>query len=158
MPIATNSEIIDISLEVKTAELAKKFSKILKKGDVIFLHGEIGVGKTTFIRHLINNLQKDNHLDLTEVTSPTFNLVNEYDVNSFKIKHYDLYRLTNSTETKNIGLFENYKELLTLIEWPEKIEKKIEKKIDLFFEYGKDLDKRFLSIKGLNNEKLNEIR
>ena len=57
MHIATNSEIIDISLEVKTAELAKNFSKIIKKGDVVFLHGEIGVGKTTFVRFLINHLQ-----------------------------------------------------------------------------------------------------
>jgi tRNA A37 threonylcarbamoyladenosine biosynthesis protein TsaE len=63
MHIATNSEIIDISLEVKTAELAKKFSKILKKGDIVFFHGEIGVGKTTFIRHLINCLQINNHLN-----------------------------------------------------------------------------------------------
>ena len=128
MPIATNSEKIDISLEVKTAELAKKFSQILKKGDVVFLHGEIGVGKTTFIRHLINNFQKKNKLNLTEVTSPTFNLVNEYDVGTLIIQHYDLYRLTSSSETKNIGLFENYKEMLTLIEWPEKIEKKNRKK------------------------------
>jgi tRNA threonylcarbamoyladenosine biosynthesis protein TsaE len=158
MLIATNSEIIDISLEVKTAELAKKFSQIIKKGDVIFFHGEIGVGKTTFIRHLINNLQKNNHLNLTEVTSPTFNLVNEYDVGDIVIQHYDLYRLTNSSEIKNIGLFENYKKILTLIEWPEKIERKFENKIDLFFEYGKDLDKRFLSIKGLNDERLNVIR
>jgi tRNA threonylcarbamoyladenosine biosynthesis protein TsaE len=158
MLIATNSEIIDITLEVKTAELAKNFSKIVKKGDVIFFHGEVGVGKTTFIKNLINNLQKKNHLSLTEVTSPTFNLVNEYDVGSFIIQHYDLYRLTNRVEIKNIGLFENYKEILTLVEWPEKIEKKIEKKIDLFFEYGENLNKRFLSIKGLNDEKLNAIQ
>jgi tRNA threonylcarbamoyl adenosine modification protein YjeE len=158
MPIATNSEIIDITLEVKTAELAKNFSKILHKDETIFFHGEIGVGKTTFIRHLINNLQKDNNLNLTEVTSPTFNLVNEYDVGSFIIKHYDLYRLTNSAEIKSIGLFENYKETLTLIEWPEKIEKNIENKIDLFFKYGENLNKRFLIIKGLNDDKLNEIR
>ena len=157
MPTAINSGIIDISLEVKTAELAKKFSKILKKGEVIFLHGEIGVGKTTFIRHLIHNIQKDNRLNLTEVTSPTFNLVNEYDVGSFIIQHYDLYRITNSDEIKSIGLFESYKEIVTLVEWPEKIEKKIEKKIDLFFEYGEDLNKRFLSIKGLNKERLNVI-
>ena len=94
MHIATNSEIIDISLEVKTAELAKNFSKILKKGDIVFFHGEIGVGKTTFIRHLVNYLQANNHLNPTEVTSPTFNLVNEYDVGIFIIQHYDLYRLT----------------------------------------------------------------
>ena len=157
MHIATNSEIIDISLEVKTAELAKNLSKILKKGDVVFFYGEIGVGKTTFIRHLINCLQINNHLNQTEVTSPTFNIVNEYDVGIFTIQHYDLYRLKNSDEAKNIGLFENQKEILTLIEWPEKIDNKIENKIDLFFEYREDMNKRFLSIKGLNNEKLDAI-
>jgi tRNA threonylcarbamoyladenosine biosynthesis protein TsaE len=115
MHIATNSEIIDISLEVKTAELAKKFSKVLKKNDIVFFHGEIGVGKTTFIKYLVNNLQIKNHLSPTEVTSPTFNLVNEYDVGVFIIQHYDLYRLTSSDETKNIGLLENQKETLTLI-------------------------------------------
>ena len=157
MLIATNSEIIDISLEVKTAELAKNFSKILKKGDIVFFHGEIGVGKTTFIRYLINCFQIKNYLNLTEVTSPTFNLVNEYDVGVFLIQHYDLYRLKSSHETKNIGLLENQKEILTLIEWPEKIDNKIENKIDLFFEYGKDMNKRFLTIKGMSNKTLNEI-
>ena len=157
MHIATNSEIIDISLEVKTAELAKKLSKIIKKGNTLLFHGEIGVGKTTFIRHLINNLQINNHLKQTEVTSPTFNLVNEYDVGVFTIQHYDLYRLTSSGETKNIGLLENQKENLTLIEWPEKIDNKIDNKIDLFFKYGEDMNKRFLSIKGLSIEKLNAI-
>jgi len=158
MHIATNSEIIDISLEVKTAKLAKKFSKIIKKGDIVFFHGEIGVGKTTFVRHIVNSLQVNNHLNATEVTSPTFNLVNEYDVGIFIIQHYDLYRLTSSDEAKNIGLLENQKEILTLVEWPEKINNKINNRIDLFFEYGKDMSKRFLSIKGLSGEKLNEIR
>jgi|TARA_B110000444_G_scaffold21499_1_gene17838 tRNA threonylcarbamoyladenosine biosynthesis protein TsaE len=158
MPIATNSEKIDISLEVKTVDLAKNFSNLLKRGDVVFFYGEIGVGKTTFIRHLINNLQKNNKLDLTEVTSPTFNLVNEYDVGSFIIQHFDLYRLTNASEIENIGLLENSKEIVTLIEWPEKIEKKIDNKIDLFFEYGKDLNKRYLSINGLGIIKINEIK
>ena len=157
MHIATNSEIIDITLEVKTAELAKKFSKILKKGDVVLFYGEIGVGKTTFIRYLVNCLQVNNGLNPTEITSPTFNLINEYDVGIFTIQHYDLYRLTRSDETKNIGLLENKKEILTLIEWPEKIDNKIDNKIELFFKYGEDMNKRFLSIKGLNNEKLNEI-
>ena len=157
MHIATNSEKIDISLEVKTAELAKKFSKILKKGDIVFFHGEIGVGKTTFIRYLVNHLQANNHLKQTEVTSPTFNLVNEYDVGIFVIQHYDLYRLKSSDETKNIGLLENQKEIITLIEWPEIINDKINNKIDLFFEYSEDMNKRSLSIKGLSKEKLNEI-
>ena len=158
MHIATSSGKIDITLEVKTAEIAKNFSKILKKGDVVFFHGEIGVGKTTFIRHLINSFQINNQLNLTEVTSPTFTLVNEYDVGIFIIEHYDLYRLINNDETKNIGLLENQKEILTLIEWPEKINNKINNKIDLFFEYGKDMSARFLSIKGLSNKKFNAIK
>ena len=158
MHIAINSETIDISLEVKTAELAKKFSKILNKNDTVFFHGEIGVGKTTFIRYLINSLQVNNHLNQTEVTSPTFNLVNEYDVGVFIIQHYDLYRLTSSEETKNIGLLENQKKIVTLIEWPEKIDNKIDNKIDLFFEYGEDMNKRFLSVKGLSNKKINAIK
>ena len=75
----------------------------------------------------------------------------------FVIQHYDLYRLTNSHETKNIGLLENQKEIISLIEWPEKIDNKIDNKIDLFFEYAEDMNKRYLTIKGLSNEKLNEI-
>ena len=153
MLIATNSEKIDISLEDKTSELAKKFSRTLHKGDVAYFHGEIGVGKTTFIRHLINNLQQLNKINLTEVTSPTFNLVNEYDVGNFIIQHYDLYRLTDYSEIKNIGLFENREEIVTLIEWPEKIKESIDNKIDLFFEYNDDLSKRCLTIKRVKNKK-----
>lgn len=151
MLIATNSEKIDISLEDKTSELAKSFSRTLQKGDVAYFHGEIGVGKTTFIRHLINNLQQLNKINLTEVTSPTFNLVNEYDVGNFIIQHYDLYRLTDYSEIKNIGLFENREEVVTLIEWPEKIKETIDSKIDLHFEYNDDLSKRYLTIKGVKN-------
>ena len=153
MLIATNSEKIDISLEDKTSELAKSFSRTLQKGDVAYFHGEIGVGKTTFIRHLINNLQQLNKINLTEVTSPTFNLVNEYDVGNFIIQHYDLYRLTDYSEIKNIGLFENKEEIVTLIEWPGKIKETIDNKIDLFFEYNDDLNKRYLTIKGAKNKR-----
>jgi len=153
MLIATNSEKIDISLEDNTSKLAKNFSRILNKGDIAYFHGEIGVGKTTFIRHLINNLQQLNKIDLTEVTSPTFNLVNEYNVGNFIIQHYDLYRLTDYSEIKNIGLFENREEIVTLVEWPEKIKKNIDSKIDLFFEYNDDLNKRYLTIKGVKNKK-----
>ena len=152
MLIATNSEKIDISLEDKTSELAKSFSRTLHKGDVVYFNGEIGVGKTTFIRHLINNLQQLNKINLTEVTSPTFNLVNEYDVGNFIIQHYDLYRLTDYSEIKNIGLFENREQVVTLIEWPEKIKETIDSKIDLHFEYNDDLSKRYLTIKGVKNK------
>jgi tRNA threonylcarbamoyladenosine biosynthesis protein TsaE len=158
MPIATNSEKIDISSEIKTAEIAKNFTNILEKGDVVFLYGEIGVGKTTFIKYLINSLQKKNNLQLTEVTSPTFNIVNEYDIGNLNIKHYDLFRVINSKELENIGLLKNYNEHITLIEWPEKVKTVIDDKICLFFEYGSDLKKRTIDVKGLNEEKINDIK
>ncbi len=127
MPIATKSSKHDISKESATAKISKKLSTTVKKGDVLFFYGEIGVGKTTFIRYLINNLQKKNQLKLTEVPSPTFNLLNEYEIKELLIQHYDLFRLKNINETKNIGLLENYNNVLTLVEWPEKIKKKTKK-------------------------------
>ena len=74
MPIAIRSDKINLSSEKKTEELASKFLRKIKPGDIVFVYGEMGVGKTTFIRYLINGLQKRNNLRITEVTSPTFNL------------------------------------------------------------------------------------
>ena len=150
MPIATNSDKIDLSSEKKTEELANKILKKLKVGDVIFLYGEIGVGKTTFIKYLINGFQKENKLKLTEVTSPTFNLLNEYQINQIKINHYDLFRLKSVEEIKKLGLFEDNRNLITLIEWPQIIKKKPKNLIELNFKYEDDHQKRSAQIKGLN--------
>ena len=150
MPIATNSDKIDLSSEKKTEELADKILKKLKVGDVVFLYGEIGVGKTTFIKYLINGFQKENKLKLTEVTSPTFNLLNEYQINQIKINHYDLFRLKSVEEIKNLGLFEDNRNLITLIEWPQIIKKKPKNLIELNFKYEDDHQKRSVQIKGLN--------
>ena len=150
MPTATSSDKIDLSLEKKTEELASKFSKKLKPGNVVFLYGEMGVGKTTFIRYLINNFQKNNKLETTEVTSPTFNLLNEYRINQIKINHYDLYRLKKTEEINNLDLFEDIINTITLIEWPQIIEKKPKNLIELIFEYGIDHQTRSVQIKGLS--------
>ena len=150
MPIATNSDKIDLSSEKKTEELANKVSKKLKLGDIIFLHGEMGVGKTTFIRYLINAFQKENKLKQTEITSPTFNLLNEYQINNIKINHYDLFRLKSNMELKNLELFSDSLNTITLIEWPQIIEKKPKNLIELDFKYGKDHQTRSVQIKGLN--------
>ena len=150
MPIVTNSDKIDLSAEKKTEELANKILKKLKVGDVVFFYGEIGVGKTTFIKYLINGFQKENKLKLTEVTSPTFNLLNEYQINQIKINHYDLFRLKSVEEIKNLGLFEDNRNLITLIEWPQIIKKKPKNLIELNFKYEDDHQKRSVQIKGLN--------
>ena len=150
MPIATNSDKIDLSSEKKTEELANKILKKLKVGDVVFFYGEIGVGKTTFIKYLINGFQKKNKLKLTEVTSPTFNLLNEYQINQIKINHYDLFRLKSVEEIKNLGLFDDITNLITLIEWPQIIKKKPKNLIELNFKYEDDHQKRSVQIKGLN--------
>tara|TARA_A100001011_G_scaffold349010_1_gene387260 strand:- start:188 stop:643 length:456 start_codon:yes stop_codon:yes gene_type:complete len=150
MPIATSSEKIDLSSEKKTEELAKKVSKKLKLGDTIFFFGEMGVGKTTFIRYLINTIQKDNKSNQTEITSPTFSLLNEYQINKIGIDHYDLFRLESAEELKNLGLFEDCLNKITLIEWPQIIKEKPKNLIEFYFEYEKDHQTRSVRIKGLN--------
>ena len=150
MPIATSSDKIDLSSEKKTEELASKFSKKIKPGNMVFLYGEMGVGKTTFIRYLINQIQKDNDLDITEVTSPTFNLLNEYQINQIKINHYDLFRLKSVKEIKNLDIFEDKINTVTLIEWPQIIKEKPKNLIELFFEYENNHEKRSVQIRGLN--------
>ena len=158
MHIATKGSKLEVSAESDTANLAKEFSKFLKKGDVVLFYGEIGVGKTTFIRHLINNFQNDNNVLLSEVPSPTFNILNEYEIKNLTIEHYDLFRIKNINESKNIGLLESKEDVITLIEWPEKIVNKPKNTIDLRFEYDENLDKRFIIISGLEAKKLNEFK
>ena len=150
MPIATNGDRFILSSEKNTEELAKKLQKKLKPGDIIFFYGEMGVGKTTFIRYLINEFQKKNSITLTEVTSPTFNIMNEYYINQIKINHYDLFRIKSFQETKNLGLFENRLNCINLIEWPQIIDEKPKNLIELIFEYDDDHQKRKVQIKGIN--------
>ena len=149
MPIVINNDKVKLSSEKKTEELANKFLDIIKLGDIIFLYGEMGVGKTTFIRYFINGLQKKNKEKITEITSPTFNLLNEYKIKNFQIMHYDLFRLSSSDELKNLDLFENKPNAITLIEWPQIIKEKPKNLIELVFEYGKDHKTRSVQIKGL---------
>ena len=121
MPIATKSSRINISEEIKTESIAKVFSNNIKVGDTLFLRGELGVGKTTFVRYLINFLQIKNKQSITEISSPTFNLIHEYQLGSLIIKHYDLYRINDEKELINIGIYEDNFEEIRLIEWPEKM-------------------------------------
>jgi len=139
-------------------KITNKIKKIILPGDTIFLYGEIGVGKTTFSRLLINSYEKENKIKKSEVLSPTFNIVFEYEIKKFKIQHFDLYRLKNSRDIKNIGLFENNENILTIIEWPELIKKKPLNRIDLFFKYKNDYKVRSLTIKTNGRLKIHEFK
>ena len=150
MPIATSSDIIDLSSENKTKELANKILKKLNPKDIVFLYGEMGVGKTTFIKYLINGFQRENRLKQTEVTSPTFNLLNEYQINQIKINHYDLFRLKFTEDLKNLDLFADIQNSITIIEWPQIIKEKPKNLIELNFKYEEDHIKRSVQIKGLS--------
>ena len=147
MLIATKSSRINISQEKKTKAIAQIFAKNIKAGDVLLFKGELGVGKTTFIKYLINFLQSRKNQLITEVPSPSFNLVNEYHLETLIIKHYDLYRINDEKELNNLDIFEDISKQITLIEWPEIIKNyKINNILDLYFEYDQDYNKRFLTI------------
>ena len=148
MPIAIKDSKIDITSENVTKELAKKFTKFLKGGEFIFLKGEIGVGKTTFVKYFINEYQILSNLPKTEITSPTFSLLNEYQVKDVRIKHYDLFRVKNKEEIENLDMFEKDTKLITFVEWPQLIKDKQNiKSIDLTFTYLNDLNDRIVEIK-----------
>ena len=148
MPIAIKDSKIDITSEKLTKELAKEFTKYLKGGEFIFLYGEMGVGKTTFVKYFINEYQKINNLTQTEITSPTFSLLNEYQLKDMRIKHYDLFRINRKEDINNLDLFEQDNKLITLIEWPQLIAHKQDIKfIALTFNFLNDLNDRRVDIK-----------
>ena len=128
--------------------ISKKISNKILNSDLILLYGEVGTGKTTFARSLINYLQIKEDIKITDVLSPTYNLVYEYELKSMKIMHYDLYRLKNKTEIQQLGIFDTDQLTVKIIEWPELINKNIIDKIELKFEYAINEHERNLSLKG----------
>ena len=151
MPIAIKDSKIDITSEKSTRELAEKLTSYFKGGEYVFLYGEMGVGKTTFVKYFINKFQTDEKLKLTEVTSPTFNLLNEYETNNFTIKHYDLFRIKNIKEIKDLNIFEKKEKIITIVEWPQLLKNSNKtKSLDLLFTYENELKNRIVEIKGLN--------
>ena len=143
-----------------TKNFSKNFSKIISKGDVIFLYGEMGAGKTTFVRFFIHCLESENKIKNSEVLSPTFNIVYDYNVGNAKILHYDLYRPKNYNDISQLGMFEISDDNITIIEWPELIVPKPKDRVDILFEYSKLVDSREVKIMGFGkwkDYKFNEI-
>ena len=143
-----------------TQNFSENISKIIGPGDIIFLYGEIGVGKTTFARFCINYLEGKNGIKNSDVLSPTFNIVYDYDVGNVKILHYDLYRLKNYNDISQLGMFETSSEHIKIIEWPELIHPKPKNRVDILFKYSQLTDSRKVEIIGFGKwkeYKFNEI-
>ena len=143
-----------------TQNFSQSISKVTNTGDIIFLYGEIGVGKTTFVRFFINYLESKNKIRNSDVLSPTFNIVYDYNVKKIKILHYDLYRLKSYKDILQLGMFETSKNHIKIVEWPELIKPKPKDRIDIFFKYSKSTDSRSVKIIGFGkwkNYKFNEI-
>jgi len=136
-----------------TQNFSKNISKIISVGDIVFLYGEIGVGKTTFVRFFINHLENKNRIKNSEVLSPTFNIVYDYDVGNLKILHYDLYRLKNYKDISQLGMFETSNDSIKIVEWPELIESKPKDRVDIQFQYSKLIDSRKVKIIGFGKWK-----
>ena len=128
--------------------ISKKVADQIKVNDIIYLLGEIGVGKTTFARYLINYLQKKENLKVTEVLSPTFNLLYEYDFKNFKIMHYDLYRIKKNKELKNLGIFSGGENTIKIIEWANLIKTPLSNKLEIHLNYTNIENERKLKFVG----------
>ena len=155
MLIATKSSKLDISKLETTKKFADILSNNIFKGDIILFYGEVGVGKTTFIKFLINSLLKKEKKDISEITSPTFSLMNQYKLKKYEIHHYDLYRLNNEKDILSLNIFEDFSNKVILIEWPEILGKlKPKNTIDINFEYGENFNSRYLTISDFDKLKI----
>tara|TARA_B100000749_G_scaffold71474_1_gene53752 strand:- start:53 stop:508 length:456 start_codon:yes stop_codon:yes gene_type:complete len=151
---------MELSSLKDTKNLSKKISKIINVGDVIFLYGKIGVGKTTFVRFFINHLEVENGMKKSDILSPTFNIAYDYDIGEIKVYHYDLFRLKNYKDILELGMFETSKDHIKIIEWPELIELKPKDRIDILFQYSKLKNSRKVEVVGFGkwkDYKFNEI-
>ena len=151
---------MELSSLKDTKNLSKKISKIINAGDVIFLYGEIGVGKTTFVRFFINHLEVENGIKKSDILSPTFNIAYDYDIGKIKVYHYDLFRLKNYKDILELGMFETSKDHIKIIEWPDLIELKPKDRIDILFQYSKLKNSRKIEVFGFGkwkDYKFNEI-
>ena len=134
-------------------QVTLKIIKKINQEDCILLFGEIGTGKTTLTRALINNLQNQNKQVETEVLSPTFNILYEYEISKLKIMHYDLYRLKTEKDAQQLGIFNQSMKSIKIIEWAEIIKDKPDDRLEVYISYEKEKDMRKIDFKGFGKWK-----
>ncbi len=128
--------------------ITKKIADKLSENDFIYLTGEIGVGKTSLTRNLINILQEKEGVQISEVLSPTFNLLYEYEIKKYKIMHYDLYRIKEEKELINLGIFSEKQKAVRIIEWPQMIKNKFKERLEIELNYTNNENEREITFKG----------
>ena len=112
-------EILNLNLE-GLKKFCEDVSLYLKKGDIICLSGDLGSGKTTFSRYLIKSIYQNQNIEPPNIIkSPSFPILLTYELNDFEIYHYDLYRVSKSSELIHLNIFEELNNSITLVEWPE---------------------------------------
>lgn len=135
---------VSVADEAGTLRLADDIAAIARPGDVIALHGDLGMGKSAFARAVVRRLAGDPDL---EVPSPTFTLLQSYETARFPVHHFDLYRLADPDELIEIGFSEAIGEGLSLIEWPDRAGDELPaERLDIAISEGKDLNGRRFSL------------
>jgi tRNA threonylcarbamoyl adenosine modification protein YjeE len=108
--------VVDLGNEKATAALAARLAALSRPGDVIALSGELGAGKTCFARAFIQARGGGE-----SVPSPTFTLVQTYDLPGAAVWHFDFYRLKTAEEAWELGIEDAFRDGISLIEWPERL-------------------------------------
>ncbi len=139
----------------QTEELGTELGKLLEQGDVVTLSGELGGGKTCFVRGLVSSVSPSS-LDM--VASPTFALLNEYPGQP-PVMHYDCYRLRGTDDAIELGLNEHLEgQNICLIEWPDRINEILpDNRIDIEFEYAGETDRR-ITFYPIGEKAVNQIK
>ncbi|MHA1559000.1 MAG: tRNA (adenosine(37)-N6)-threonylcarbamoyltransferase complex ATPase subunit type 1 TsaE [Alphaproteobacteria bacterium] len=136
-----------ICKEENIIEIVKLLSKMITKPCCVALYGDIGAGKTTFVRAFIRHITKNDNLI---VRSPTFTIIQEYITKSFHIWHCDLYRISFIDEIKEIGILEALHSYLCFIEWPDRLDEYLPtNRINIFIEFTKRKKERCFSVENL---------
>jgi tRNA threonylcarbamoyladenosine biosynthesis protein TsaE len=136
---------LDLVDEAATAALAARLARLARPGDVIALSGPLGSGKTAFARAFIHARMGG----AEEVPSPTFTLVQTYDVGDATVYHFDLFRLTHADETVELGIEEAFAEGIVLIEWPDRLDGRLPPdRLDVALEHGRHAEARAVRLTG----------
>jgi len=137
-------DILDLS------EIGTIFAEHTKNGDLVLLSGKVGAGKTEFARQIIKAKAIKENLDIEEISSPTFSLIQTYDFKCCKISHIDLYRVNSEEELFELGIPDIFDNQITLLEWPEILEiKNFSRNIKLEIKEAKET--RVIKIKFFGN-------